>query len=221
MTERSETTIRRLATLTLIALLGVSAMAGAQEDTWTKKADMPTARYQVATSVVDGIIYAIGGITVRGQLLSTVEAYDPVTDTWSRKTEMPTPRQALSTSMVDGKIYAIGGVGAQSEFAPVFTSTVEAYDPVTDTWTKKADMPATRAGLSTSAVNGKIYAIGGIGRQGVFAEAFTSTVYEYDPVTDTWTRKADMSTVRATFSTSVVDGFIYAIGGGTVRNGHI
>ncbi len=42
-------------------------------------------------------------------------------------------------------------------------------------WTKKADMPTARARLSTSAVNGKIYAIGGW--KGGFA---LSTVEEYD-----------------------------------------
>jgi hypothetical protein len=54
---------------------------------------------------------------------------------------------------------------------------VEAYDPATDTWTKKTSMPRARTFLATSAVNGKIYAIGGtLGApwNGV------STVEEYD-----------------------------------------
>ena len=33
----------------------------AEGDTWTRKADMPTARMLLSTSVVDGKIYAIGG----------------------------------------------------------------------------------------------------------------------------------------------------------------
>jgi hypothetical protein len=56
---------------------------------------------------------------------------------------------------------------------------VEAYDPVTDTWTTKADMPAARALLSTSVVDGKIYAIGGT--RTTHPMTSTSTVYEYDP----------------------------------------
>jgi len=64
-------------------------------------------------------------------------------------------------------------------------------------------MPTPRAGLGVSAVNGKIYAIGGEGR----------TVEEYNPGTDTWTRKADMPTARGFFTTSVANGKIYAIGG--------
>jgi RNA polymerase sigma factor (sigma-70 family) len=80
-----------------------------------------------------------------------------------------------------------------------------------DTWTKKADMLTDRRLFSTCAVNGKIYAIGGVNAAGML-----STVEEYDPSTDTWTKKADMPTARYWYSsscTSVVNGKIYAIGG--------
>lgn len=49
---------------------------------------------------------------------------------------MPTPRSALSTSVVDGNIYAIGGGWDSNQNV----STVEAYDRVTDTWMRKADL---------------------------------------------------------------------------------
>ena len=77
------------------------------------------------------------------------------------------------------------------------------------TWTKKADMLTSRFVLSTSVVNGKIYAIGGQ----IPGGARVSTVEEYDPFTDTWTKKADMPTARGYLSTSAVNGKIYAIGG--------
>ena len=79
-----------------------------------------------------------------------------------------------------------------------------------DTWTKKADMPTERREVSTSAVNGKIYAIGGTV---AFMGVTLSTVEQYDPAADTWTKKADMPTARSYFSTSVVNEKIYAIGG--------
>ncbi|MGB2862097.1 MAG: kelch repeat-containing protein, partial [Sedimentisphaerales bacterium] len=81
------------------------------------------------------------------------------------------------------------------------------------TWTLKADMPTPRRGVSTSAVNGKIYAIGGASSEPESVKF--STVEEYDPATDTWTRKADMPTPRSGLSTSAVNGKIYAIGGGS------
>jgi len=172
-------------------------------DTWKNITNMPTPRAGLSTSVVNGIIYAIGGSKGNlegGRGYSTVEAYNPVTDTWERKKEMPTPRNALSTSVVDGKIYAIGG----SELGWQGIPTVEVYDPATDTWEQKKEMPTARTGLSTSVVDGKIYAVGG---------SWLSTVEVYDPTTDAWTRALDMPTPRVFLSTGVVDGKIYAIGG--------
>jgi RNA polymerase sigma factor (sigma-70 family) len=181
------------------------------KDTWTKKADMPTARMDLSVSVVDGIVYAIGGYN--GADLSTVEAYDPAKDTWTRKTDMPTARQRLSTSVVDGTIYAISGGTGHPPIVNNIFSTVEAYDPETDTWTRKADIPTARGSFSTSVVDGIIYAIGGRRRNGGFVDL--STVEAYDPATDTWTIKEDMPTARYWFAASVVNGIIYVIGGWT------
>jgi len=183
----------------------------AEGGTWTRKADMPTARGALSASEVNGKIYAIGGFIQNQfiQPLSAVEEYDPITNRWTKKADMPTARNSFSTSVVDGKIYAIGGGG----FAPDPLSIVEQYDPVADKWTRKSDMPTARSGLSTCTVNNKIYAIGGYlwdGKANTFA-----VVEEYDPKTDKWTTKTDMPTKRSSFTSfaGVVDGLIYVIGG--------
>jgi len=178
-------------------------------DTWTKKADMPTARCSLSTSVVNGKIYAIGGQSVLGgNCLSTVEEYDPTVDKWMQKADMPTSRILFTACAINGKIYAIGGQNAKEWNL----STIEEYDPVMDKWAKKADMPTARYWLSASAVNGKIYAIGGL-VSGQGWDHHLSTVEEYDPVSDKWTRKTDMPRRIHTLSTSVVNGKIYVIGG--------
>jgi N-acetylneuraminic acid mutarotase len=180
-------------------------------DTWTWKTDMPTARSTAASSVVNGMIYVIGGRTALfGVPLSTVEQYDPATDTWTTKANMPTARGlGISSSVVNGKIYVFGG-GLSYQGTPL--STVEQYDPATDTWTSKADMPTATVNASASAANGRIYVIGGSPGGSQWYQGI-STVREYDPATDTWTPKADMPTARTALSTSVVNGRIYAIGG--------
>ena len=175
--------------------------------TWVKKADMPTPRVNLATGVVNGKIYAIGGWDLGPTAFSTIEEYNPETDTWDRKADKPTAIDGPSASVVDGRIYAIGG---WTNGGIVNNPIMEVYDPKTDEWSRKADMPTGRSYLSTNVVNGKIYAIGGMINQ---QANVCSTVEEYDPSTDTWTRKADMPTGRCYFSTSVVNGNIYAIGG--------
>jgi N-acetylneuraminic acid mutarotase len=179
------------------------------KDKWEKRADMPTRRNDLSTSAVNGKIYAIGGGCWDGN--STVEEYDPATDTWTEKAHMPTARWGLSTSVVDGKIYAIGG-GRGTWPNVVSFSTVEVYDPAQDIWTKRSDMPTARCYLSTSSIDGKIYAIGGFsGLGGNWGPL--SVVEEYDPATDTWTKKEDMPDPRGVAAASVVNGQIYSIGG--------
>ncbi len=124
---------------------------------------------------------------------------------------MPTARLCHSTCVVDGTIYAIGGHRSQGESA---ISTVEAYDPATDTWTTKASMPTARGFLSTSVLNGKIYAIGGCTHP--YDSGTLASVEAYDPATDTWMKMDDMPTPRKALATSAVNGKIYAMGGNSV-----
>ena len=202
--------------LLLIMFLCVSPIGMAQEGTWARKADMKFPRGGLSTAVVDGKIYAIGGVTRVGEValrvFSTVEVYDPKRNAWTKLPSMLTPRWGLATSTVNGKIYAVGG----RRFAgPGPLSTVEAYDPKRKTWSSKAHMPTARETCSTSVVNGKIYAIGGgkvLGGNGL------ARVNVYDPVADVWAKKADMPSARVWLSTSVVNGKIYAIGGGVGRS---
>jgi RNA polymerase sigma factor (sigma-70 family) len=178
-------------------------------DTWTRKADMPTSRAFFATSVVDGIIYAIGGWTGLnvGRFLSTVEAYDPATDTWTRKADMPTRREPCAVT-VDGKIYAIGGL----QHGVVVVPTVEVYDPATNRWTRKADMPTAREFHAACVIDGRIYVSGGSPTH-IGGLTGLATVEVYDPATDTWTQVSDMPMARHDHSASVVDGKVYIIGG--------
>ena len=129
-------------------------------DFWKTQAPMPTAKNYLSASVVNGKIYVIGGsVSVYG-VLNKVEMYDPATNTWKKKTDMPTPRVCLSTSAINGKIYAIGGAwNNYPDYDPL--KTLEEYDPATDIWTSRANMPTPRVFLTSSAVNGKIYIFGG------------------------------------------------------------
>jgi N-acetylneuraminic acid mutarotase len=196
--------------------------------TWAARANMPTARGLFGTSAVGATIYAIGGTTIGRDKLAVVEAYDTATDKWTRRADMPTPRNALSAAVVDGKIYAIGGwgydrpEGGWESIDPTATgrdfSTVEVYDPKTDTWAARADMPTPRSHMTVSAVGGKIYAIGGgarivAGRSG----EWLSVLEVYDTETNRWARAADLPTPRSVMSSGVVDGRIYVMGGAFSR----
>ncbi len=199
----------------VLAEFAVAIVVGARAEAdgiWTRKADMPTARYGLSASVINGSIYVLGGTASRSAF-ATVEQYDPATNTWQARASMPVASTGLATSVVDGILYAIGG---GQDALGEGRSTVCAYDPASDTWTTRAEMPTPRIVLSASAVDGKIYAVGGKGGHG---GGGISTVEEYDPATNAWTRKADMPTPRFSLSCSVVDGKIYAMGGLAYQDG--
>jgi N-acetylneuraminic acid mutarotase len=197
---------RKLFNVVVASLLSLASICSAVEGTWTRKADMPTARLGLTTSTVNGKIYAIGGgNSIDGTAFRTVEEYDPATDTWTRKADMSMPRFFHCAGVVNGKIYIIGGATGPN----LFTSMVEEYDPATDTWQRKSSMPTVRGMLVASVLGDKIYVIGGAAN----AQTSISVVEQYDPQTDTWTKKADMPTDRSMLSASAVDGRIYAVGG--------
>ena len=171
---------------------------------WATRASMPTARWGLATGVVNGILYAVGGDDDT-RVLGTVEAYDPSTNSWVTKAVMPTPRHGLAVGVVNGILYAVGGDTTDAETGfDIAVATVEAYDPVANSWTTKAAMRRPRGGLAVGVVNGIIYAVGGDG--GGTAEA-------YDPTADSWTTRASMPTPRTEFAIGVVNGILYAVGG--------
>ena len=186
-------------------------------DTWKKRADMPTIRQGLYAAAVDGIIYAIGGCEVAPGVdrdISTVEAYDPATDTWTKKADMPTARTLSAIAVVDGIIYVICGAFDDNYLDGVnveVLSAVEAYNPATDTWTKRTDMPTARYLHAACVIDGRIYVSGGCKVWG--QDADMPTVEFYDPATDTWTQTSDMPWGRWGHSAGVVDGKMYIISG--------
>lgn len=198
---------------------------------WARVADMPTARTGLAAVTVNGMIYAIGGLThipwdAAPTALSTVEVYNPATNTWTTSNNhsvdptapapMPTARGNLAAATVNGKIYVIGG---SSDGSPVSMNTLEVYDPGTNTWSAGAAMPSLKQSLGAATVNGKIYAIAG--RLTYFYDSCSNcwssgpneTVDVYDPGTNTWSTAAPVSTTREGLAAATLNGKIYAIGG--------
>ena len=136
-------------------------------DTWSTAAPMPSARSRLAAVAgPDGKIYAIGGSTTsmldRTGYSSLVEVYDPTTNSWTTAAPMNTPRVGLAAAVSGGKIYAFGGYGRPPGYTARYLVTVEAYDPVSNSWSSSPSMKAARYGLAAAgAANGLIYLIGG------------------------------------------------------------
>ncbi|MDP6597310.1 MAG: kelch repeat-containing protein, partial [Candidatus Poribacteria bacterium] len=210
--------------LILTSLLGLLLTGAAQDSVWTRKTDMPYPTYHMGTTVIDGKFYLMTG-WLGGGASRYFQVYDTQTDTWSRKADIPSsvlpiPISGATACEVDGKIYLMGG-GGDALHVTGSIATLKVYNLATGTWTLKANIPTPRSAIAAEAVDGKIFAFGGVGRLNKWWDAvvkdgpFLNVVEEYDPVTDTWTRKADMSIARSSMASAVVDGKIYVIGGAT------
>ena len=77
---------------------------------------------------------------------------------------MPTAKYSHSAAVLDGKIYVTGGyvgTGPEGKGLPTHSAALEAYDPVTNTWTTLASLSEYRASHASTVVNGKLYVFGG------------------------------------------------------------
>ena len=198
-----------------------------QTNTWQRLTDMPTVRSEPSAAVVDGKIYVLAGYIgednqgANHEHLKVVEMYDPQTDTWVRKQDMPTPRTQFGVGVVAGKIYAIGGYvhpRNRKPEDPWRIDLVEAYDPASDTWAKRADMPTRRDGVQASVIRDTLYAIGGSGWPQVGAGGpFLGAIEVYEPRINRWTKRPDMPNPRSVFFTVVIADKIYLIGDSTAE----
>jgi hypothetical protein len=134
-------------------------------------------------------------------------------DSWTSKASMQQARYGLGVAAINGKIFAIGGQTGNLDAGYAVLSSNEEYNPVTDTWVFRTEMPTARSFFATAVFQNKIYCIGGRDRGGLTGATGVNEVY--DPSTDTWTTKASMPTPRMGLTASVVGDKIYIFGGGS------
>jgi hypothetical protein len=143
-------------------------------DAWRSVASMPTQRSGIGlTMLLNGSVLAVGGRAntadpnYRGPiLLALAEMYDPVKNAWTSVSNMSMPRDnpGLAT-LPNGTIFVAGGECASS-MGPNngLTSSVELYDPTTNTWIPSVDMTTPRGTFGLAALsNGSVLAVGGNG----------------------------------------------------------
>lgn len=175
-------------------------------NSWTTLGPMPNARRFLASAVVDGRAYVIGGLLEGLAPAHVVDVYEPLRGVWRSSAPSERNSWAASTVVLGGKIYVFGG--SYDPAHPILASTaVDVYDPATDDWTSLPPMPAPRTAATATAFGAKAYLIGG------FIEEYTDRVDIYDPANGSWTEGARMSKRRDHSATAVVDGAAYVFGG--------
>ena len=106
-------------------------------DAWSPIASMGGyGRSGHATTVFDGLLYAIGGYG-HMKYPQDGERYDPSTDAWSpMASSMGTARRYHTAAVVDGLLYVIGGChwNYDDDQTWLMMRSGERYDPATHAW---------------------------------------------------------------------------------------
>jgi N-acetylneuraminic acid mutarotase len=102
---------------------------------------MKTSRYCCGVAVMNGKLYAVGGVDKRYNKLSSVESFDPATGVWSDEPDMLTARYNCGVEEADGKMYVVGGRDEKNKAL----RTVECFDGKTGVWSSVAEMTTVRS----------------------------------------------------------------------------
>ena len=179
------------------------------EDRWTRLADMPTARGALAVGIIEGKLYAAGGMTSGrplGHAVRTLEVYDIATDRWSRGPDMPTAREHIGGTVLDGRLYVLGGRDARSDAL----GTATRFDPESGEWESLPPLRVAAGGLEAVNEDGAVLALGGGDDRG---GTVTGAVQRFEPSEDRWRVVSRMRTPRHGFAATVVGSRIYTFGG--------
>lgn len=208
--------------LILIFLIIFPSALAQDQAIYESHAPIPTPRQEAALVSLDEKIYVIGGFhETKAESIDIVEVYDSKTDTWSSVSSLPKKLNHVGAAEYDGKIYVVGGFEYTLPLITHWRATdyLFIYDPVSDQWTRGADMPTPRGALTAEFIGNTLYAVGG---NNLIPNKLLSLVFNqisypineaYDPESDTWSKKAPMPTPRDHAASAVIDEKLYVIGG--------
>jgi N-acetylneuraminic acid mutarotase len=180
---------------------------------WMALSPMNAARGGATARAIGNKIYVVGGLDVDGASLDTMEIYDPATDDWTDGPSMAVRRDNPGSAAVNGKLYVFGGRTREASGMEVngTLNSLEEFDPLTNQWTTKANMPTGRRTMSVGTLNGRIQVIGG---ERTASGGTFEVNEEYDPATDTWRALQGRSPGRHGAAYATIGDTLYiAVGG--------
>ena len=194
----------------ILAVVGLVATTPAPEPApgWQEEADMPDARGEVASTVVDRagserLVVAGGlqGLSARTSV--AVHELDPTTGTWQRLPDLPEPRHHPAAAALDGDVYLSGG--APSVTGWTSQDSLWVLREGAGQWDELAAMPEGRDSHRMRVLDGRLHVVGGHGDSGA--------TLVYDPAEDAWSRAAALPVPRHHLAVVVHAGELWAIGG--------
>ncbi|XP_037542600.1 kelch-like protein 9 isoform X2 [Nematolebias whitei] len=178
---------------------------------WRALRPMEVPRYQHGVALLGGFLFIVGGQSTydtKGKTaIDSAYRYDPRFDKWLQIASLSEKRTFFHLSALKGKLFAVGGRNTSGEI-----DTVECYNLKRNEWTFVASMVDPHYGHAGTVHGDLMYISGGITR-----DTFQKELWCYDPVADTWGRRADMMELRGLHCMCTVGDRLYVMGGNHFR----
>jgi N-acetylneuraminic acid mutarotase len=159
--------------------------------TWETRASMPGLRQELASAVLNGKLYVIGGYDENRGSTATVQVYNPTTDRWALAHLLPYAVNHNAAAVAGGRLYSFGA-GGEETFV---------YNPNNNSWSARASSHYVHSDTAAvGVINDKIYIAGGTNTPS------QRELEVYDPVANRWTVKAAMSVPRNHTAGGVING---------------
>lgn len=123
---------------------------------------------------------------------------------WETLASLNTPRSSMVVAIFEGKIIVIAG---HSDSGPL--SSVEMYDPMTNTWSALAEKPTAVYDASAVLIGEKIYIPGGATQDGTP----TNVMEVFNPRKNAWEQAADLPVAISAYGLASYEGQIFLFGG--------
>lgn len=134
---------------------------------------------------------------------------------WTASTPLPNGRHHMGSVVYGGKIYAIGGQKGHDTRA-VTQNDVHVFDPATNAWSQRADMPVPTGATGRSHISSAVVVYGDniivLGGD-VNSTMDTAMVSAYSPATNTWRTLTPLPLRRHSGVAAIIGGYLYYTGG--------
>lgn len=147
---------------------------------WYPIAPLPQPRLDHCSAFINGALYVIGGCDATYKPLGAVHRYNVVSNTWTPCASLMEPRTGARCGVVGGGIVVAGGWSGGSHL-----SSVEFYDPTTNSWVIREPMKCARGWANVCVLpSNRICMSGGIADD---AGDSNDSAEVYDFFKNTWT----------------------------------
>jgi N-acetylneuraminic acid mutarotase len=189
----------------------------AHEVNWKQLPDMPVAKWEPASLVLDDKLYVLGGYEDRIMSSRRLDVFDPADGSWTQLQDLPSKISHVNLVAGDSGFWFAGGMkdkvhpGKDHIIAEVWH-----FDPALDRYTAAPLLPGRRAGGGLERVGNKLHYISGL-MEDRDTDSPDHWVFDLETWssagTANWEPAAPLPSPRNQLSVALLNGRIYAIGG--------